>query len=79
MTPLCMKIMNGYAATFWLKRTLASALERDPVDALADAEVLARALREHCDNVLQRTMIEAVSPDRMVLQHELLRSGDEMG
>jgi hypothetical protein len=79
MTPLCMKIMNGYAATFWLKRTLASALERDPVDALADAEVLARALREHCDNVLQRTMIEAVNPDRVVLQHELLRSGDEMG
>jgi hypothetical protein len=77
MTPLCMKIMNGYAATFWLKRTLASALERDPVDALADAEVLARALREHCDNVLQRTMIEAVSPDRVVLQDELLRGGDE--
>ena len=73
MTPLCMKIMNGYATTFWLKRTLASALERDPVDALADAEVLARALREHCDNVLQRTMIEAVSPDRVVLQDELLR------
>jgi hypothetical protein len=79
MTPLCMKIMNGYAATFWLKRTLASALERDPVDALADAEVLARALREHCDNVLQRPMIEAVSPNQIVLQHELLRSGDEMG
>jgi hypothetical protein len=79
MTPLCMKIMNDYAATFWLKRTLASALERDPVDALADAEVLARALREHCDNVLQRAMIEAVSPDRVVSQHELLRSGDEMG
>lgn len=79
MTPLCMKIMNGYAATFWLKRTLASALERDPVDALADAEVLVRALREHCDNILQRAMIEAISPDRVVLQHELLRSGDEMG
>ena len=73
MTPLCMKIMNGYAATFWLKRTLASALERDP----ADAEALARALREHCDNVLQRAMIEAVSPDRVVLQDALLRGGDE--
>ena len=79
MTPLCMKIMNGYAATFWLKRTLASALERDPVDALTDAEALAMALREHCDNVLQRTMIEAVSPDLAVLQHEPLRGGDEVG
>jgi hypothetical protein len=77
MTPLCMQIMNGYASTFWLKRTLASALERDPVDAVADAEALARALREHCDNVLQRTMIEAVSHDRVVLQDELLRGGDE--
>ena len=77
MTPLCMKIMNGYATSFWLKQTLASALERDPVDALADAEALARALREHCDNVLQRTMIEAVSLDRVVLQDQLLRAGDE--
>lgn len=79
MTPLCMKIMNGFATSFWLKRTLASALERDAVDALADAEALAMALREHCDNVLQRTMIEAVSPDRVVLQEELLRGGDEVG
>jgi len=77
MTPLCMKIMNGYATTFWLKRTLASALERDPVDALADAEVLTRALREHCDNVLQGAMIEAVSPDRVVLQDAFLSAGDE--
>jgi hypothetical protein len=69
--------MNSYAATFWLKRTLASALERDPVDALADAEALARALREHCDNVLQRAMIEAVSHDLLVLQDELLSGGDE--
>jgi hypothetical protein len=74
-----MEIMNDYAATFWLKRTLASALERDPVDALADAEALARALREHCDNVLQRTMIEAVSYERAVLQDERLRCGDEVG
>ena len=77
MTPLCMKIMNDYAATFWLKRTLASALERDPVDAAADAEALAMALREHCDNVLQRAMIEAVSHERVVFQGELLRGGDE--
>jgi hypothetical protein len=72
-----MQIMNGYASTFWLKRTLASALERDPVDAVADAEALARALREHCDNVLQRTMIEAISYDQLVLQDERLRCGDE--
>jgi hypothetical protein len=74
MTPLCIKIMDGFTTSFWLKRTLASALERDAVDALADAEALARALREHCDNVLQRTMIEAVkSPDPVVIQDQLMR------
>jgi hypothetical protein len=55
--------MDGFATSFWLKRTLATALERDPVDALADAEALTRALREHCDSVLQRTPIEAMSYD----------------
>ena len=74
MTPLCIKIMDGFATSFWLKRTLASALERDAVDALADAEALARALREHCDSVLQRSMIEAVkSPDPVVIQDHLMR------
>jgi len=70
MTPLCLEIMNSYAATFWLKRTLASALERDPVDALADAEALARALRENLDNV-QRSATEAVGLDLAALKNEL--------
>jgi hypothetical protein len=43
--------MNDYAASFWLKRTLAAALERDPVDALNDAEILVKALRENLDDV----------------------------
>ena len=70
MTPLCREIMNSYAATFWLKRTLASALERDPVDALADAEALARALRENLDNV-QRAAAQAVGLDLAALKNEL--------
>ena len=77
MTPLCLEIMNGYAATFWLKRTLASALERDPVDALADAEALARALRENLDDV-QRAAAEVVGLDLTALKNELW-SSDEMG
>lgn len=70
MTPLCLEIMNSYAATFWLKRTLSSALERDPVDALADAEALARALRENLDNV-QRAAVQAVGLDLAALKNEL--------
>ncbi len=48
---LCEKILNDFAASRWLKFTLTSALERDPVDAVADAEALVKALREHCDDV----------------------------
>jgi hypothetical protein len=45
-------ILNDPAASFWLKDALRSALERDPVDAVADAETLAAALRVHRDLVL---------------------------
>jgi hypothetical protein len=48
---LCEAILSDFAASCWLKLALTSALERDPVDAVADAEALARALREHCDDV----------------------------
>jgi len=45
---LCEEIRNDMAASYWLKSVLASALQRDPVDAVADAEVLVMALRERC-------------------------------
>ena len=48
---LCEKILNDFATSRWLKFALTSALERDPVDAVADAEALVKALREHCDDV----------------------------
>ena len=55
---LCEAILSDFAASCWLKLALTSALERDPVDAVADAETLARALREHCDGV-RRMAVEA--------------------
>lgn len=55
---LCDAILNDFAASCWLKLALTSALERDPVDAVADAEALAKALREHCDGV-RRMAVEA--------------------
>lgn len=42
------------AASFWLKDALHSALRRDPVDAVNDAEVLARLLDARCRSVLNR-------------------------
>ncbi|MDD5581481.1 MAG: hypothetical protein PHY16_19730 [Methylobacter sp.] len=52
LVPLCEAILNDFSASYWLKLALTSALERDPVDAVADAEALVRALREHCDDVV---------------------------
>lgn len=54
---LCEAILNDFTASRWLKLALTSALERDPVDAVADAEALARALRENCDDVLRASAV----------------------
>jgi hypothetical protein len=45
---LCEEIRNDSAASEWLKAALDSALKRDPVDAVTDAEILVMALRERC-------------------------------
>jgi hypothetical protein len=45
---LCDEIPNDATASYWLKAALSSALRRDPVDAVTDAEVLVMALRERC-------------------------------
>lgn len=54
MTPTCKAILDDFSASYWIKNALRSALERDPVDAANDAEILAVALREHCDAIFKR-------------------------
>lgn len=44
MTPLCEEILSDYFASPWLKLALTSALDRDPVDACHDAELLRAVL-----------------------------------
>ena len=46
------EILDDPAASDWLKGALRSALERDPVDALNDALVLAATLEERLRAVL---------------------------
>jgi len=41
-------VLRDFAASQWLKTALRTALDRDPVDAANDAEVLARLLAERC-------------------------------
>ncbi len=38
------EIMKDPSASFWLKDALKKAVKRDPVDALNDAQILARIL-----------------------------------
>lgn len=45
--PTAEELLSDQAASAWLKSALQAALERDPVDALNDALVLAAVLDEH--------------------------------
>jgi hypothetical protein len=53
MTPKVEAIRNDPAASCWLQDALGAALSRDPVDAAADAEALAEALRERAEAILR--------------------------
>jgi hypothetical protein len=54
MSPIAEAILADFAASYWLKNALRSALERDPVDALADAEMLAAALYERNNDLFEQ-------------------------
>lgn len=58
MMPICETILDDPAASFWLKNTLRSALDRDPVDALNDSELLVVALKERLDFVVNEAAAE---------------------
>jgi len=51
MTSIYKAILVDVSASSWVKDALRSALERDPVDALNDAETLVKALRENLDDM----------------------------
>ncbi|PPD50734.1 MAG: hypothetical protein CTY16_01045 [Methylobacter sp.] len=43
----CTGILDDLCASFWIKNALRSALVRDPIDALNDAELLVNILQEN--------------------------------
>jgi hypothetical protein len=47
-------VLSDPSASFWLKEALCSALDRDPVDAVNDAEVLFRLLDKRCRKILSQ-------------------------
>ena len=48
-------ILNDPATSYWLKVSLTEALQRDPVDASNDADLLAEVLEEWAQDVTNST------------------------
>lgn len=53
-SPEIEEVLRDPAASLWLRQALSSALLRDPVDAVNDAEVLVRLLDERCRVILNQ-------------------------
>ena len=53
-SPEIEEVLRDPTASLWLKQALSSALLRDPVDTINDAEVLVRLLDERCRLILNR-------------------------
>ncbi len=51
-TPTIEELLADPSITYWLSDALRTLLERDPVDAALDAELLAQVMRERCDRIL---------------------------
>ena len=47
------EVLTDPTASFWLQAALRSALERDPVDAANDSEILASLLDRRCRSILK--------------------------
>ncbi len=54
------QILNGPGTSHWLKNALTTALDRDPVDAVNDAELLAIVLR-HRHDVIQSAALAVIA------------------
>ena len=52
ISPTATQVLGDRAASSWLRSALQSALDRDPVDALNDALLLAAVLEVHLRNEL---------------------------
>jgi uncharacterized protein YwbE len=60
------QILSGPGTSHWLKDTITSALDRDPVDAVNDAELLAMLLGHRADQIT--AMARAALDVRVVIK-----------
>lgn len=52
-SPTPEQVLSDPAASYWLKNALQTSLERDPCDALSDAEALVSVLRIRLSTILR--------------------------
>lgn len=52
------QILNGPGTSTWMKVALTTALSRDPVDAVKDAELLAMVLGHRADQISEAVRAE---------------------
>lgn len=57
------QILNGPGTSHWLKNALMAALDRDPVDAVNDAELLAMVLGHRAEQISESTRAEMEARD----------------
>jgi hypothetical protein len=57
------QILSGPATSQWLKNALTTALDRDPVDAVNDAELLAMVLGHRAEQISEAGRAEMVARD----------------
>ena len=57
-TPAVQNIMTDPCASYWLKNALKTALERDPVDAAADADMLQRILKRRMHKEQEKALLD---------------------
>ena len=57
------QILSGPGTSTWLKNALTTALDRDPVDAVNDAELLAMVLGHRADQINAMAQAELAARD----------------
>lgn len=50
--PKIIDVMNSPSSSYWLQAALKTAIIRDPVDAMSDAELLYQLLKKRADAVI---------------------------
>jgi hypothetical protein len=57
------QILKGPGTSYWLKNALTAALDRDPVDAVNDAELLAMVLGHRAEQISEAARAEMAARD----------------